>query len=77
MFSATEGEQIACSSLLRRSDTVHAKPEAMSVRLIRSRLALACVSPAHASAAHGPSPTIQDCDAVASHHGDASPYQAS
>ena len=39
MWPATEREQIAYSSLLRRPDTVHANLEAMPPRLIRSRLA--------------------------------------
>ena len=39
MWPATEREQIAYSSLLRRPDTGHANPEAMLARLIRRRLA--------------------------------------
>ena len=50
--SATEREQIACSSLLRRPETVHADPKAMQARLIRGRLASACVPPACATAQH-------------------------
>ena len=43
MCPACEREQIAYSSLLRRLETAHADPEAMQPRLIRSRLASACV----------------------------------
>ena len=39
MWPASEREHIAYSSLLRRLDRVHADPEAMQARLIRSRLA--------------------------------------
>ena len=39
MYKATEREAIAYCSLLRRPDAVHADPEAMLARLIRSRLA--------------------------------------
>ena len=39
MWPATEREQIAYSSLLRRPETVHVDPEAMQARQIRSRLA--------------------------------------
>ena len=42
-----EREQIAYSSLLRWLHIVHADHEAMTARLVRSRLALACVPPAY------------------------------
>ena len=50
MWPACEREQIAYSSLLRRSETAHADLKAMQARLIRSRLASACVPPARATA---------------------------
>ena len=48
---ATEREQIAYSSLLRRSDAVDATHQAMPARLVCSSLACACIPHAHATAA--------------------------
>ena len=44
MAPATEREQAAYSSQLRRPDTVQADPEAMLARLVHGRIALACTA---------------------------------
>ena len=73
MCRASKREPMAYSSLLRQLDTVHANPEAMPARLIRSRLAEACVPSACATALDSISTAVDACSggqAISEGHGE-------